>query len=41
MSVLSEVVEPVVGLTPERWDLILIVLCVALFGLGILIVRSL
>lgn len=39
---LSEVpVDPLVGLTAERWDLLVLVLCVCLFGLGLLVARSL
>ncbi|MDF2993152.1 MAG: hypothetical protein K0S37_3666 [Microbacterium sp.] len=34
---LSEVVEPVIGLTPERWDLVLESLKVAVFSLGVLV----
>lgn len=34
-------VAEVVGLTADRWDLIVLVVAVALFGLGVMIARSL
>lgn len=34
---LLEVVEPVVGLTPDRWDLVQIVMGVVLFVAGFLV----
>lgn len=38
---LFEVVEPVNGLTPERWDLLLVGLCVLLFAAGFLVAERL
>lgn len=32
-----EVVEPVVGLTAERWDVLLAFMCICVFGLAVLI----
>lgn len=38
---LSEAVEPVIGLTAERWDVVVVVLSVVLFTCGFLIAERL
>ena len=33
----AEVVEPVVGLTPDRWEWVVMALCIVVFTCGFLI----
>lgn len=41
MVMLTEVVEPVVGLTQDRWDVLMLVVAVVLFAVGVWVARSL
>lgn len=37
IHVLIEATEPVVGLTPERWDVAMAFMCIVVFSLAVLI----